>query len=51
MLAWLGENKVMVLGALLAVSELLDAVPSIKASSIWKLVLNALRGLAGKPTV
>ena len=39
-------HKVEILGVLLAVSELLDAVPSIQASSIWKLVFNALKAIA-----
>ena len=39
-------HKVEILGVLLAVSELLDAVPSIQASSIWKLVYNVVKDLA-----
>jgi hypothetical protein len=42
------ENKAVVLGALLAVSELLDAIPQLKASSIWKLVFGAIKSLVGK---
>lgn len=45
-MAWLNEHSALVLGALLAVSELLDAIPSLQASSIWKLVLGLIKGLA-----
>lgn len=45
MLEFLMAHKVEVLGVLLAVSELLDAIPSIQASSIWKLVYGAIKAL------
>lgn len=46
-MAFLAAHKVLILGVLLAVSELLDAIPSLQASSIWKLVLGVIKGLAG----
>lgn len=45
-MSWLAAHKVLVLGCLLAVSELLDAVPGIQASSIWKLVYGVIKGIA-----
>lgn len=50
-MSFLVEHKVAVLAVLLAVSELLDAIPSIQASSIWKLVLGVIKGLAPAPKV
>jgi hypothetical protein len=44
----LDQKLVLVLGVLLSISECLDAVPSIKANSIWKAVRNGLYSLAGK---
>lgn len=48
MWTFIQEHQVLVLGVLLALSELLDAIPSIQASSIWKLVFNVIKGVAGK---
>jgi hypothetical protein len=45
-MSFLVAHKVEVLAALLAVSELLDAIPGIQASSIWKLVFNVIKSVA-----
>lgn len=37
-----------ILGILLAISELLDAFPQIKGSSIWKVIRNIIYSMAGK---
>jgi len=42
------DNKVVILMALLAVSEVLALIPGIKANSIFQLVFNLLKGLVGK---
>lgn len=44
------ENEVItiILAAALAVSEALALIPSIKANSIFQMVVNALKGLAPK---
>lgn len=47
-MAFLVAHKVEILAAALAVSEVLDAIPALQASSIWKLVYNAIKSLAGK---
>lgn len=36
-------NKALVLGVLLAVSELLAVVPSVQANSVFQLVVGALK--------
>ena len=41
-------NKAVLLAALLAVSEVLALIPGIKANSIFQLVLNGLKSMAGK---
>lgn len=38
---------VIVLGALLAVSEVLALIPGLKANSIFQLVVNILKSLVG----
>lgn len=38
-------HKIELLGLLLAISEVLDAIPSIQASSIWKLVYSGIKAL------
>lgn len=38
----------LIFGILFAVSELLDAIPSIKASSVWKSIRNIVYLLGGK---
>jgi hypothetical protein len=47
-MAFVLANKVVILAALLSVSEVLAAVPSIKANSVFGLVVNALKAIAGK---
>lgn len=39
---------VVLLGVLLGISELLAYIPSIKANSIFQLVINGLKKIAGK---
>lgn len=41
------ENKVVVLGALLAISECLALIPAIKANSIFELVVDILKKIRG----
>lgn len=45
-MGFINEHKVLILACLLAVSELLDAIPSVQASSIWKLAFGVIKGLA-----
>ncbi len=47
-LDFLATNKAVILTALLAVSEVLALIPSIKANSIFEAVLNGLKSMAGK---
>lgn len=42
------ENKVVILMALLAVSEVLALIPSIKANSIFQLVIDFIKALMPK---
>lgn len=42
------ENQVAILAALLAISEVLASIPSIKANSIFQLVVGLLKKIAGK---
>ena len=37
-----------VIGCLLAISEALSAIPSIKANGIFQAILNILKAIAGK---
>jgi hypothetical protein len=41
-------HKVEILAALLAVSELLAVVPSVKANSIFQLSVSLIKKIAGK---
>jgi len=41
------ENKAVVLGALLALSEVLALIPSLKANSIFELIVGILFKLKG----
>ena len=41
-------NKVVILGFLFALSEVLALIPSIESNSIFTLVYNALKKVAGK---
>jgi hypothetical protein len=46
--AFIVANKVVLLGAALALSEALALIPSVKSNSIFQLVVSALKKLAGK---
>lgn len=41
-------HKVEILAALLAVSEVLAAIPQVKANSVFGLVVGILKSIAGK---
>lgn len=41
-------NQVAILAALLAVSEVLASVPAIKSNSIFQLIVNVIKKVAGK---
>ena len=43
------DNQVAIIAALLAVSELLAFVPSIKANSLFQAIFNGIKALAKKP--
>ena len=45
------ENKVVILGVLLAISEGLALIPSVKSSGIFDFIYRGIRSLAGKPVV
>jgi len=45
---FLNDNLALILAVLLGVSEALALIPSIKSSSIFTLVYNVLKTLAGK---
>lgn len=47
-MAWIIEHKAVLLAAALAVSEVLGSFEFFKASSIFEMVVNALKSLAGK---
>ena len=48
-LAWLnGPNGALLFGALFAISEFLDAIPGIQASSIWKAIRNGIKAVYDK---
>ena len=42
------DKSVIILGALFAVSEALALIPAIKSNSVFTLVWNVLKKLAGK---
>lgn len=42
------EHKAAILGALLALSEVLALIPGIKSSSVFQLIVNSVKSLAGK---
>lgn len=44
---FLSENSVMILSALLAVSEVLGLIPQLKANSIFQLVVSGIKALYG----
>jgi len=41
-------NKVVLLGALLAISEALALIPAVKANSIFEAAVNAIKWALGK---
>lgn len=47
-MAFIVANKVAILGSLLALSEVLAAIPSIKANSVFGAVVSFIKMLAGK---
>lgn len=44
----MNDNLVLILGALLAVSEALALIPSVKSNSIFQLALNLMKKLMPK---
>lgn len=42
------ENALIIIAALLAVSEALALIPKLKANSIFQLIVNVLKGIAKK---
>ena len=42
------ENAIIILAALLAVSEALSLIPQIKSNGVFQVVHNLLKSLAGK---
>lgn len=50
-MAFLTENYMMILGALLAISEVLALIPSIKSNSVFTLVVNVLKTFGGKKDI
>lgn len=47
-IAWLQANGAMVFGVLFAISEALDMIPQIQASSVWKAVWGAMKWIKAK---
>lgn len=47
-LSFVQNNSVIILGALLAVSEVLALIPSIKSNSIFEMLVNLLKAASGK---
>lgn len=45
MIQFLHDNGMVILGALLAVSESLALIPALKSNSILQLVINLLKGV------
>jgi len=48
MLEVIVANKVIILGFLLALSEVLALIPSIKANSVFQIIVNGIKKVAGK---
>ena len=42
------ENAIIILAALLAVSEALSLIPQVKSNGVFQIVHNLLKSLAGK---
>lgn len=49
-MAWVLANWSLIVSVLFGLSEVLALIPGIKANSVFQLVLNSLKGLAGKTT-
>ena len=47
-MAFFMANKVVIFAALFAISEVLAAIPSVKANSIFDMVVGFLKMVAGK---
>lgn len=47
-MALIVENKAVILGALLAISEVMALVPSFKSSGVFDFIYRGLKSLAGK---
>lgn len=47
-MAFIVENKTLILAALFAFSEVLGAIPAIKANNVFGFLYNTLKGLVGK---
>lgn len=48
MIQFLIDNKVVLLGALLAISEALALIPAIKSNSIVQLIISSIKKMLGK---
>jgi hypothetical protein len=48
MLGITAEQWVLIVGALLAISEVLASIPSIKANSIFQIIVGLLKKVVGK---
>lgn len=42
-IAWIQANGALFFGVLFAISEALDAIPQLQASSVWKLIRNVFK--------
>ena len=42
------ENYIVIIGALLAISEVLALIPSVKSNSVFQLVINLIKAVANK---
>lgn len=47
-MAFIVENKVVILAALFAISEVLALIPSVKSSGVFDFIYRTLKSLAGK---
>lgn len=48
MIQFIVDNKAVLLGALLGISEALALIPSVKSNGIFDLVLNLIKKASGK---
>lgn len=49
MIQYIIAHKAEILGALFALSEILALIPSVKASSVFQLIVNMIKKALGKP--